>query len=96
MKQQHARRDHLQEFYNELTEIVLKGLEEAGKLSWQQPWDESACGTPHSPFNPVTKTVYKASNFLRLALDPRTYTTGDPRFLTFKNAIDNDWHHSEG
>jgi antirestriction protein ArdC len=96
LKQQHARRDHLQEFYDELTGIVLKGLEETGKLSWQQPWDESKCGTPHSPFNPVTKTVYKASNFLRLALDPRTYTTGDPRFLTFKNAIDNDWQVRKG
>ena len=96
MKQKFERKDHLQAFYDELNEIVLKGLEDTGKLVWQRPWDESACGTPHSPFNPVTGAVYKGSNFLRLALDPRTYTTGDPRFVTFKNALDNDWKVRKG
>ena len=79
----------------ELTGMVRACLE-SGKLEWQRPWDQSLCGTPSSPFNPVTGTVYKGVNFLRLALDPRTYTTGDPRYVTFANCIKNDWHVRKG
>jgi antirestriction protein ArdC len=75
------------EFYEELADIVISNLEK-GIVPWQRPWQPDKCGTPMSPFNPVTGTVYKGSNFLRLALDPRTFLTGDPRYLTFNNCRD--------
>lgn len=80
-----------QEQNDELTDMVMEALQR-GKLVWQRPRNESKCGTPLSPLNPVTGAIYRAGNFLRLALDPRTYRTGDPRYCTFKNCVDDGWH----
>ena len=85
------RRDAIQEFADQ----IIASLE-AGVKPWVKPWDESKCGGPQAPMNPVTKKRYRGCNVLILGMDMRAFQTGDSRWCTFKQAIDSGWHVKKG
>lgn len=51
-------------------------------ICWQQEWFSSR------PYNPVTGTIYKGGNFVRLSVASAENNYHDPRWLTFKNITD--------
>ena len=90
MKQQ-ARRDH----YQEVTDRIVSASED-GRKPWVRPWDENACGGPQAPFNPTTGKRYHGINVLLLGMSPPAFETGDPRWMTYKQASEKKWQVRKG
>lgn len=65
------------DYFAELTDQVVKGLEEYEASGWKTPW--MVCR--EQPFNPVTGTRYSGLNLVSTMV--RKFP--DPRFYTFKN-----------
>jgi len=85
-------RDHMQELVDRVAEII----ESTGKLPWKREWDPSKCVGPQSPFNAATGEPYHGINVICLGLNPLAFTTGDPRFCTYKQAQDKGWQVKKG
>ena len=84
--------------YQAVTDRIVAALE-AGKVPWRKPWDPdkaTAGGGLHAPQNPVSGTRYRGINALVLGMDPRAFTTGDPRWVTFNQAKDKGWSVRKG
>jgi antirestriction protein ArdC len=79
-------RDAMQEFTTKIAEQL-----ELGVKPWVRPWEPLKCTGPQSPFNAVTGHRYSGINVLVLAMDPRAFATGDPRYCTYKQAQDHHW-----
>jgi len=77
----------------EVTADIIKMLEE-GTAPWQRPWDAGQLG--RSPFNPVTGKGYRGGNILSLMIASMSRGYTDPRFCTFKQALDQGWHVKKG
>ncbi len=86
-----ARRDH----YEELTNTIIAKLEE-GVLPWRRPWDPRKCAASTSPMNPVTGRTYRGVNALALAMSPRTFNSGDPRWMSYRQAAARGWQVRKG
>jgi antirestriction protein ArdC len=71
--------------YQDVTDRILEALE-AGTKPWVRPWDADQAGGPQGPFNPTTGKHYRGINVLLLGIDPRAFTTGDPRWMTYQQA----------
>lgn len=84
-------RDAMQDF----TARIVAELER-GRKPWVRPWDPDKCDGPQSPFNAVTGHRYSGINVLVLAMDPRAFSTGDPRYCTYKQAADHQWQVKKG
>lgn len=84
-------RDAMQDLANAVIEQFERGIK-----PWVRPWDPLKCRGPDSPFNPVTKHVYRGINVLALGMHPLTFQTNDPRWLTFKQAQDKGWNVKKG
>lgn len=82
-------------FYNDyvkkVADIFIKKLEE-GTAPWQIQW-ETSDATPRSA---ITEKHYRGMNFLYLALIQQQKQYKDPRWITFKQAIDLGGHVKKG
>ena len=75
--------------YEKVAEDLIKKLEQ-GTAPWQKPWDVS--NVPVLPYNATTGNNYKGLNTFALMMEDR----GDPRWMTFKQAADNNWSVKKG
>jgi antirestriction protein ArdC len=87
MAEQHkARRD----LYADVTNQIIAALE-AGTPPWRRPWDPSKAGSFGGPINGTTNRPYRGINTLLLGMSPLSFGSGDPRWLTFKQAQEKGW-----
>ena len=85
------RRDH----YQEVTDRILEALE-AGTKPWIRPWNPDQAAGPQSPFNATTGKHYRGINVLLLAIDPRAFASGDPRWMSYQQAKEQGWQVRKG
>ncbi|PPQ36056.1 protein of unknown function [Rhodoblastus acidophilus] len=86
-----TRRDHCEE----LTQTIIAKLEE-GVMPWRKPWDASKCAAANSTMNPTTGRFYRGINALALAMAPFSFTSGDPRWCSYKQADQRGWQVRKG
>lgn len=86
-----TRHDH----YQEVTDAIVATLE-AGRKPWQRPWDPTKAGGSTLPINAVTGHRYRGINTLVLGLSPRTLTSEDPRWCSYKQAQEKGWQVRRG
>jgi antirestriction protein ArdC len=79
-------RDPMQEFADRIVAELEKGVK-----PWVRPWDPEKAGGPQAPFNPVTGKRYHGVNVLILGMDMRAFQSGDPRWMTYQQALERKW-----
>lgn len=79
-------RDHRQE----VTDKIIKMLEE-GVAPWQKPWEGYGM-----PFNPTSGKTYRGGNAVNLMASALEQGFADPRWLTCRQASENDWQVKKG
>jgi len=84
-------RDPMQEFADRIVAELEKGVK-----PWVRPWDPEKAGGPQAPFNPVTGKRYHGINVLILGMDMRAFQSGDPRWMTYRQAQDKKWQVRKG
>src|SRR3954449_11279556 len=84
-------RDH----YAEVTAQIIAALE-AGTPPWRRPWDENKTAGPMVPQNATTGIRYRGMNTIMLGMSPLAFTSGDPRWATYKQAADRGWQVRKG
>src|SRR5271166_5870344 len=87
----HAPRDH----YQEVTDRIIAELE-AGTPPWRKPWDPDKAGGPAMPRNAATGQRYRGINVLTLGMSGLAFSSGDPRWATYKQAEDRGWQIRRG
>jgi antirestriction protein ArdC len=90
-KSNRAPRDH----YQEVTDRIIAALE-AGTPPWRRPWDPDKAGGPAMPRNVTTGQRYRGINVLTLGMSPLAFSSGDPRWATYKQAEDRGWQVRRG
>ena len=85
------RRDH----YQELTDRIVAALE-AGIAPWRRPWDPNACGASTTPVNVATGHRYRGVNLFVLGMSPLAFTSGDPRWCSYRQAAARGWQVRKG
>lgn len=85
-----APRDH----YTEVTNRIISALE-AGTPPWRKPWDPNKV-LGGGPRNGVTGHKYRGINTLLLGMTPEALTTGDPRWLSYKQSAEKGWQVRKG
>ena len=85
------RRDH----YQELTDKIIAALE-AGIAPWRRPWDPNACGGSTTPVNAATGHRYRGVNLFVLGMSPLAFTSGDPRWCSYRQAAARGWQVRKG
>ena len=86
-----TRRDH----YAEVTDKMIAALE-AGTPPWRKPWDPDKAGGPSMPRNAVTGARYRGINTVVLGMSSLAFSSGDPRWATYKQAADRGWQVNKG
>ena len=66
---------------------------EDGTAPWQKPWKAGALGMP---FNPTTQNAYRGGNALHLMATGFERGYDDPRWLTYKQAVEHGWQVRKG
>jgi antirestriction protein ArdC len=84
-------RDH----YQEVTDRIIEALE-AGTPPWRRPWDPDKAGGPAMPRNAATGHRYRGINVLTLGMSPLAFTSGDPRWATYKQSEERGWQVRKG
>jgi len=84
-------RDH----YQEVTDRIIEALE-AGTPPWRRPWDPDKAGGPAMPRNATTGHRYRGINVLTLGMSVLAFSSGDPRWATYKQAEDRGWQVRKG
>ena len=84
-----------QDHYAEITNRVIALLEE-GTPPWRRPWDPDKAGGPAMPCNAVTGARYRGINVVTLGMSSLAFTSGDPRWATYKQAADRGWQVQKG
>jgi antirestriction protein ArdC len=84
-------RDHNQE----VTDRIIAALE-AGTPPWRRPWDPDKAGGPAMPRNAATGQRYRGINVLTLGMSALAFSSGDPRWATYKQAEDKGWQVRKG
>ncbi|MEO8714800.1 MAG: zincin-like metallopeptidase domain-containing protein [Acetobacteraceae bacterium] len=84
-------RDH----YSEVTDRVIAALE-AGTLPWRRPWDPDKASGPGMPCNATTGARYKGINTITLGTSALAFSSGDPRWATYKQAAERGWQVRKG
>lgn len=87
----HPRRDH----YQEVTDRIIAALE-AGTPPWRKPWDPEKSGGPAMPCNATTGQRYRGINVLTLGMSALAFSSGDPRWATYKQAAEQGWQVRRG
>ena len=90
-KSNRAPRDH----YQEVTDRIIAALE-AGTPPWRRPWDPDKAGGPAMPRNAATGQRYRGINVLTLGMSGLAFSSGDPRWATYKQAEDRGWQVRRG
>jgi antirestriction protein ArdC len=90
-KANRAPRDH----YQEVTDRIIAALE-AGTPPWRKPWDPDKAGGPAMPRNATTGQRYRGINVLTLGMSALAFSSGDPRWATYKQAEDRGWQVRKG
>jgi antirestriction protein ArdC len=90
-KSNRAPRDH----YQEITDRIIAALE-AGTPPWRRPWDPDKAGGPAMPRNAATGHRYRGINVLTLGMSALAFSSGDPRWATYKQAEDQGWQVRRG
>ena len=85
------RRDH----YQELTNKIMAALE-AGVAPWRRRWDPNACGGSTTPVNVATGHRYRGVNLFVLGMSARAFTSGDPRWCSYRQAAARGWQVRKG
>ncbi|HEX7361928.1 MAG TPA: ArdC-like ssDNA-binding domain-containing protein [Bryobacteraceae bacterium] len=80
------KRDHRQE----VTDSIIALLEE-GVAPWQKPWQGFGI-----PMNPTTEKEYRGGNAIHLMAMAVRRGYEDPRWMTYKQAGENDWRVRRG
>jgi antirestriction protein ArdC len=78
------------DYYQEVTDRIISALE-AGTPPWRKPWDPDKAGGPAMPRNAATGQRYRGINVLTLGMSALAFTSGDPRWATYKQAEDRGW-----
>jgi antirestriction protein ArdC len=86
-----APRDH----YQEVTDRIIAALA-AGTPPWRRPWDPDKAGGPAMPRNAATGQRYRGINVLTLGMSGLAFSSGDPRWATYKQAEDRGWQVRRG
>lgn len=81
-----AKRDHRQE----VTDSIINMLEQ-GVAPWQKPWQGAGI-----PINPTTEKAYRGGNAVHLLATAIQRGYEDPRWMTYKQAAENDWQVKKG
>ena len=84
-------RDH----YQGVTDRIIEALE-AGTPPWRRPWDPDKAGGPAMPRNATTGQRYRGINVLTLGVSTLAFTSGDPRWATYKQAEERGWQVRKG
>lgn len=79
-------RDHRQE----VTDTIIWMLEK-GVAPWQKPWEGFGM-----PFNPTSGKEYRGGNAVNLMASALEQGFSDPRWLTYRQAAENDWQVNKG
>ncbi len=77
----------------EVTADIIKMLQE-GTAPWQKPWQAGEAG--RMPFNPTTGKPYHGGNVLGLMIASMRKGYTDPRFCTYKQAMEKGWQVRKG
>lgn len=80
------KRDHRQE----VTDSIISLLEQ-GVAPWQKPWERIGI-----PINPTTEKTYRGGNAVHLMATALQRGYEDPRWMTYKQAWENDWQVKKG
>src|SRR4051794_11391175 len=83
---EHHNRDHRQQ----VTDSIISLLEQ-GVAPWQKPWEGIGI-----PSNPTTDKAYRGGNAVHLMATALQRGYGDPRWMTYKQAAENDWQVKKG
>jgi antirestriction protein ArdC len=83
------------EHYQEVTDRIIAALE-AGTPPWRRPWDPDKAGGPAMPRNAATGHRYRGINVLTLGMSALAFSSGDPRWATYKQAEDQGWQVRRG
>lgn len=83
------------DFRKEVTDSIIKMLED-GVAPWQKPWDPTLAGAAALPFNPTSNNAYRGGNALQLIASGMQKGYEDPRWMTYKQAAENDWQVRKG
>jgi antirestriction protein ArdC len=86
-----APRDH----YQEVTDRIIAALE-AGTPPWRRPWDPDKTSGQAMPRNAATGQRYRGINVLTLSMSGLAFSSGDPRWATYKQAEDRGWQVHKG
>lgn len=86
-----SHRDPMQEFADRIIAELEKGVK-----PWVRPWDPDRARGPQAPFNPVTGKRYHGINVLILGMDMRPFQSGDPRWMTYQQALEKEWQVRKG
>lgn len=79
-------RDHRQQ----VTDSIISLLEQ-GVAPWQKPWQGIGI-----PTNPTTDKAYRGGNAVHLMATALQRNYDDPRWMTYKQAAENDWQVKKG
>ncbi|WP_287849748.1 ArdC family protein [Acidiphilium sp.] len=90
-KSNRAPRDH----YQEVTDRIIAALE-AGTPPWRKPWDPEKADGPAMPCNAATGQRYRGINVLTLGMSALAFSSGDPRWATYKQAATHGWQIRKG
>ena len=83
--------DIIMEERRKLVEKIIENMKN-GEIIFKKGWDINIL----SPQNPVSNVVYQGGNRLRLIETAIENEYSDPRWLTFKQAQDNNWKIKKG
>ena len=85
------------DYYQEITDIVIKSMEtERERWTGGMPWAKNIA-MPTGQINAVTNRHYRGINQLTLGiLNHPVFSTGDPRFCSYKKATEMGWPMKKG
>ncbi|MGB6946389.1 MAG: zincin-like metallopeptidase domain-containing protein [Bryobacteraceae bacterium] len=84
----------LRDLRQEVTDSIVEMLER-GVAPWQKPWERGR-GSLEMPFNPTSERAYRGGNALHLMATGLQRAYQDPRWMTYKQAIEAGWQVRRG
>jgi antirestriction protein ArdC len=82
------------DYRQRLTDHLIQQLE-AGTAPWLKPWQPSK-DSAQLPFNPVTNKSYRGANSILLSVMATEKGYEDPRWCTYKQALEQGWQVRKG
>ena len=78
-------------FYDEFARELLNLIEKN-----EAPWQKSYVAGISSPYNPITGTIYRGTNQIKLYMVMNELNLSDPRFMTLKQTNQCGWRVKKG